>query len=304
MNHKTWLAMWLLAVGTACGVSTAELDGTGSEGEAEATDDSFELSTTKDTYLIARRDYRRCVAPLCGGYWVKDLNSTMQERYVSGFDFAQSGLPASARDAVTSAPDHQLVLFGRLGPKESRFDTRTLLVKRAFRGLPGKAFAPTDKFYGVFPTKIACITTPCASLQTTRLNRTTGHTMATDVDVSAALARLVDEQWLMSRVFSGRTVIAGTIVRKNRHVTVTASQVFVELPDRVAACPNDAPPRCQSGQLASSMRTPDRCTEPTGSCTPPGVCAYYIPGCDEGYRQVSWMNICPRYACEPEFLEE
>lgn len=301
MNHKTWLAVSLLSVGTGCGVATAELDGTDIVG---VEDDAFELSTTKDTFLIARRDYRRCVSPMCGGYWVKDLNSTMQERYVSAFDFSESSLPASAQDTVRGAPDHQLIVFGRLGPKESRFDTRTLLVKRAWRGMPGRAFGPTDKFYGVFPTKIACLTTPCAYLQTTRLNRTTGHTMSTDVDVTAALAMLVDEQWLTSRVFSGKTVIAGTIVRKNRHVTVTASQVFVELPDRVVACQSEPPPRCPRGQMPSYERTADRCTEPTGQCTPPGVCAYYVPACDEGYRQVSWMNICPRYACEPEFLEE
>ncbi|MBL8918221.1 MAG: hypothetical protein JNJ54_05135 [Myxococcaceae bacterium] len=302
MNHKTWLAMWLLAVGAGCGVSSAEVELTGEEVALE--DDSFELSTTKDTFLIARRDSRRCVSPMCGGYWVKDLNSTMQERYVSAFDFSESSLPDSAQDAVRGAPDHQLVVFGRLGPKESRFDTRTLLVKRAWRGMPGKTFGPSERFYGVFPTKIACLTTPCAYLQTTRLNRATGHTMSTDVDVSAALAMLVDEQWMRSRVFSGKTVIAGTIVRKNRHVTVTASQVFVELPDRVVPCPIARPPRCPSGQLASFERTADRCTLPTGQCTPPGVCAYYVPACDEGYRQVSWMNICPRYACEPEFLEE
>lgn len=301
MNHKHWLAVSLLAVGSACGVSSAEVDGDQAEALA---DDSFELSTTKDTYVIARRDYRRCVSPMCGGFWVKDLNSTMQERYVSGFDFSDSSLPQSVHGVVTSAPDHELIVFGRLGPKESRFDTRTFLVKRAWRGMPGKTFSATDKFYGLFPTKIACITTPCATLQTTRLNRTTGHTMATDVDVTAALAARVDDQWMMSRVFSGKTVLAGTIVRKDRHVTVTAKQVFVELPDRVVPCPGDAAPRCPSGQIASYERTPDRCTEPTGSCTPIGVCARPIFGCDAGYRQVSWVNICPRFACEPEFLEE
>lgn len=286
---------------SACGVSDLEIDQVDAE---SLTDDSQELSTTKDTYLIARRDYRRCVSPLCGGYWVKDLNSTMQERYVSGFDLSQSDAPVALRGEVTGAPDNEVVLFGRLGPKEPRFDTRTLVVKLAFRGMPGHTFSATDKFYGVFPSRIACITTPCAYLQTTRLNRTTGHTMATDVDVTGALSMMVDENWLRSRAFSGKTVIAGKVVRKNRHVTVTASQVFVQLPDRVSGCVNDPEPVCRTGTFASFERTPDRCTVPTGECTPPGVCAAFVPSCDEGYRQVSWMNICPRYACEPAFLEE
>jgi hypothetical protein len=170
--------------------------------------------------------------------------------------------------------------------------------------MPGKTFASTDKFYGVFPSKIACFTTPCANLQTTRLNRTTGHTMATDVNLSAALGLMVDEQWLMNRTFSGKTVIAGKIVRKDNHVTVTASQVFVQLPDRAVPCPVARPPRCPSGQIASFERDSDRCTLPTGQCTPIGVCARFIFSCEPGYRQVSWVNVCPRYACEPEFLEE
>lgn len=300
MNLKTWLVMSLTVLSTACGVSSLEVDGT----EDTLADDSQELSTTKDTYVIARRDYRRCVSPMCGGYWVKDLNSTMQERYVSAFDFSDSSLPVATQDVVRGAPDNELILFGRLGPRESRFDTRTLMVKLAYRGMPGKTFSATDKFYGVFPTKIACITTPCANLQTTRLNRTTGHTMSTDMDLSAALATMVDDQWMMSRAFSGKTVIAGKIVRKNRHVTVTASQVFVQLPDREFGCPVERPAACPSGQIHSYERSPARCTIPTGMCTPPGACAHFTPSCDPGYRLVSWMNICPRYACEAEFLEE
>src|SRR5262245_37136462 len=141
--------LFAVLVFAACGVSEAEVN------DETLEDDSFELSTTKDTFLVARRDYRRCVAPLCGGFWVKDLNSTMQEKYVSALDFSQTQLPQWVQDAANGSPDHQLVLFARLGPKERTYDTRTLVVQRVFRGMPGKTFASTDKFYGVFPTKIA-----------------------------------------------------------------------------------------------------------------------------------------------------
>lgn len=299
LNMRFLAVVSMLSVAlSGCGVSEADLR------EDDLADDSFELSTTKDTFIIARRDIRRCVSPLCGGYWVKDLNSTMQERYVSGFDFSQSELPQSAQDAARGAPDFEVVLFGRLGPKETRFDTRTLVVQRVFRGMPGKTFPSDAKFYGVFPTKIACITTPCANLQTTRLNRTTGHTMATDVDVSAAQAALVDGDWLLSRSLYNRTVIAGKIVRRNKHVTVTAAQVFVELPDRLAPCQVESEPSCGDQLVANWTRTPDRCVVPTGECIEPRYCALYVPSCDAGYRQVSWSAGCTQYACEPEFLEE
>jgi hypothetical protein len=176
----------LTVLSTACGVSSLEVEGT----EDTLADDSQELSTTKDTFVIARRDYRRCVSPMCGGYWVKDLNSTMQERYVSAFDFSDSSLLASTYDVIRGAPDNELILFGRLGPKESRFDTRTLMVKLAYRGMPGRTFSATDKFYGVFPSKIACTTTPCANLQTTRRNRTTGHVKGKVIQTAKPRANL------------------------------------------------------------------------------------------------------------------
>ena len=293
------LLLMLSVVSLGCGVSLGEVD----QGDGALGDDSLELTSTQDTFLIARRDQRRCVSPLCGGYWVKDVNSTMQERYVSGFDFSGSTLGNDEQAQVAGAPDFELVLEGRLGPKENQYDTRPLKVIAAYRGMPGKTFAATDKFYGVFPTKIGCpVGKPCAYLQTTRLNRTTGHTMATDVSVTRALASRVDGDWLHSRVLSNRAVVAGKIVRANNHVTVDASQVFVALPDRVAACPAVTAPTCSSGKIAAYERNTDRCTVAVG-CTYPGACAPIEPACEAGYTLVQWTNICPRHACEPDFLQ-
>ncbi|MDP3154537.1 MAG: hypothetical protein Q8N23_17800 [Archangium sp.] len=294
------LALALLVLSFGCGVSTS--DAVVNDVDDVAADDSFELSTTKDTFLIARRDYRKCVFPMCGGYWVKDLNSTMQERYVSGFDFTGSGLSDEVQQQVATAPDNELVLFGRLGPKENRFDTRSLKVLLAYRGLPGQTFEADDKFYKVFPSRIACITTPCANLSTTRLNRTTGHTMASDIDVNEALGSLVEAQWVHNRVLFGRGIVAGRVVRQNGHVTVVARQVFVELPDRTVSCPKMPEPVCADTEVPAYERTENRCVVPSG-CTLPRFCAAFVPACDEGYSTVSWQNGCTRHACEPTFLQ-
>lgn len=291
-----WLLLAVLAIGCGPTSDAVVLDGD------ELTDDSFELSTTKDTYIIARRDYRKCVAPMCGGYWVKDLNSTMQERYVSAFDFTGSGLAEEVQNAANGAPDFELVLLGRLGPKERRFDTRTLLVKEVYRGMPGQTFLDTDRFYSVFPTKIACITTPCANLQVTRLNRVTGHAMASDLSLTDALGAFVDENWLRERVLTGRAIVAGRVVYgRNNAVTVVSRQVFVALPDRQTSCPRFALPTCGANETVAFERNSNRCTVPVG-CTEPRFCALYVPSCDPGYNQVSWQNGCTSYACEPDFL--
>ncbi|MDP1825935.1 MAG: hypothetical protein Q8L48_21910 [Archangium sp.] len=96
--------------------------------------------------------------------------------------------------------------------------------------------------------------------------------------------------------------MAGKIVRKNNHVTVTAHQVFVELPDRTVSCPKMPPSTCASTEVAAWERTADRCSVPAG-CTQPMYCAAFVPACDEGYSEVSWQNGCTRYACQPTFLD-
>lgn len=293
---RTFLAAAVLMTMTACGVGEAEVEAL----DPMLDDDSAELSTTKDTFLIARRDTRRCISPLCGGYWVKDLNSTMQERYVSAFDFTASDLSDEERQNVFGA-DFETILFGRLGPKEKTYNTRTLLVKEAYRALPGNTLAPADKLYSVGRTKIGCVTVPCANLQVTRLNRTTGHTMATDVDVTPALQSFVDEAWVSARVLDGRAVVVGSVTRASGRVTLTARQVFMKLPDRVQACPKVSAPVCRSGKVAAWNRDDNRCLVPAG-CTFPGVCAAFEPSCATGYSLVSWVNICPRHACDPDFV--
>jgi hypothetical protein len=293
------LVLALAVLGSGCGVSVGEIE----QNDEALGDDRLELSTTKDTFVIVRRDVRRCISPVCGGYWVKDLNSTMQERYVSGLDFSGSTLSDAVQEQVAGAPDFELVLEGRLGDKESQFSTRPLRVSAAYRGLPGKTFASSDKFYSVAPTKIACPTgQPCAYLQTTRLNRTTGHLMSTDVSVIRALAMGVDPKWLEGRILANRAVVAGKIIRADLQVTLDASQVFVALPDRLSACPKATAPSCPSGKIRAYERTAERCTVAT-QCTFPGACAQFEAQCEIGYTRVSWTNICPRYACEPDFLQ-
>jgi hypothetical protein len=288
----------LLMLGmTACG-AVVEV---GDDGADAVSADG--LSTTKETFVRIRRDYRKCVSPLCGGYWLVDLNSKAQERYVSGLDFSGSSLDNEVQADVAGGGDGEVVLYGKLGAREPRFGTRPFIVVQAYRGLPGVTVQPTDSFYSVGRTRIACTRFPCPNIAVARLNRTTGDAMATDVSVDRALKPMVDGAWLMGRLMSGRAILGGKIVTSGENVVVEASQVFVQLPDRIQSCPRTALPSCAAGYLVAWNRTENRCSVPS-SCTLPGACAPFNPTCEEGYTLLQVMNICPRYVCEPSFLDD
>src|SRR5687767_11474980 len=121
---RTTLLVGLLFLG--CGVSEAELKDVGDDVAAA----EGELGTSTRSYVVLRRDLRRCVAPMCGGYWAHDVNrATLNEQYVSGLDFSRSNLSQPEHQAdVTGAGDFEVVLFGKLGPAESRFQTRKFVV--------------------------------------------------------------------------------------------------------------------------------------------------------------------------------
>lgn len=256
---------------------------------------------TTDSFVSVRRDYRRCMAPLCGGYWVKDLNRSTAERYVSALDFSLTFLDENDQQAVTGAPDRSVVLYGRLGKRDSGFYTRAFTVAEAYRALPGASVESGDQFYTVNPTKIACITTPCHNLQAERVNRATGSKMVSSVDVTDAQMSLVDSAWLTNRATYGRAVVAGSVVKRKGALVLDASQIFLRLPDRATSCPKPSIAECPEGLVHGWTRDENRCLMPTG-CLEPLFCIAMVPSCDEGYTLVSWENQCTQYACDPEFV--
>jgi hypothetical protein len=290
------LAVFLLV---GCGGSNEDfagvLDGERTAGEAE-------LSSTTDAFVSARRDMRRCVSPMCGGFWVKEVNSSTAERYVNKLVFSSLALSNNIEGQISGAADSELVLLGRLGEKESRFNTRSFVVTSAFRGLPGKTFDAKDTFFSVLPTRVNCIRAPCPTLQATRVNRTTGSMMVSDVSLEAALGSLVNGEWLKSRVLTNRALVVGRVADRSGSTTLEAKQVFVELPDRTQSCPRFALPICSAGKVLAWERSSNRCTLPAG-CVEPRICVAVVPACDEGYTQISVQGACTQFSCEPAFLE-
>ena len=264
------------------------------------------------TFVTLRADLRRCAAPQCGGYFVRDINSTHAERYVSGLAFAESRLPPDAIDDVRSAPASELVLRGYLGPQEPRTQTRPFVVLEAFRGMPSVTPREGAAFYMVHPRKppIACFVAPCPNEIAALLN-TSAEVGFDRVAVDLAALPWVDRGWLASRVEAHGAIVAGTFEKGalfpgGYEDVLQATQVFVRLPERVGPCPTVPAWLCTDGSVAAFERTDDRCVVQVG-CVRPGVCPLFAPACASGYTLTSWTappNGCPAFACDPTFIVE
>ena len=308
MQARHIVVAGLLTFTTACGVGVETLAGEGLEASLEGEDG---LSATSQSYVTLRPDLRKCMSPLCGGYYVADVNRvTLNEKYVSGLDFSLANLSPDDEDAVRSAPTGELLLRGKLGPLEAQFKTRQFRVTEAYRGMPGVQNAAGESFFRAQDRvpAINCFAAPCNNEVATRLNYAP-TTSFTRLSVDRAALALVDKDWLARRVLAHGALVAGKFVNgavfgAGPEKVLDASQVYLRVPDFAGPCPAVRLAQCPPGSTWTYTRSADRCLIPVG-CVPQGICPLYVPSCAPGYQLASWRaapSACARFACDPGFV--
>lgn len=287
-----------------CGVSQTEV----TEVDTLETEGA-ELSTTSRTYVTFSRDFRKCASPMCGGWFVTDVNRVNPvPRYVNAIDFSGSDLDQATIDKVHEGAFGQVVLRGKLGKTEPVFNTRSFLVTDAWRGMPGVTAVVGQPFLTVASIDIQCFKAPCPSMKATKLNAG-GSTMFDQLDVSAASLNRVDQNWLKNRVAEHKAIVTGTFVNGafisgSYEKVLKATQVLVKLPEAPGPCPLVKMPPCPAGKVRVYERNEDRCVLPSFTCVTGGACAAFVPECAEGYELQSWTGgnfACTVYACDPAF---
>ena len=225
------------------------------------------------TYYTVRPDLRRCLSPLCGGYFVKRVNQTYTycpgapnggwtdgECYVAEADFSAAGL---------SSPDGSLWKGTVVSKTFDRFGNLHRFVgTEAWRAAGTTAASGT--FYRANDLGIRCITTPCASLRETKLNSSVGPRAIAGLDLSRAGASDADVQ----AAYAAAQEPAGVLVAgKNvtisgpagRALSLEASQFFLRV--RPAGCDYDG----AHHDAGTSFPSTDGCN--TCSCGGSGLVA-------------------------------
>jgi hypothetical protein len=302
-------ALSFLAVSAAaCAPSS---DSAPEDGNIQQEEDS--LGASQRSYVVIRRDYRKCAYPMCSGWYVHDVNrKNAREAYVAALDFADSGLDEATQELVRGAPDGEVVLYGKLGDLPDWEDPamKTFRVQSAWRGMPGDTVdEATEIFYetSAIDPAIQCLVAPCATVNVKQLHKTPVKQIER-IDLAGLAEPLVDRDWLADRALWADAIVAGAIVdgevfQGGPERVLAASQVFLRLPEEQGSCPQSRP-NCPEGQSAIYTRDENRCVVLSG-CVEPGACAAYVPACGEGYTLQSWtggMFACTQYACDPSFV--
>jgi len=199
------------------GTDGGATDGGGTDGGAL---DGGPAPTGPEIYL-ARRDYRRCAYPFCGGFWLHAVNraSTMcadgsmdVECYVGEIDWTALGLSAAEASAVEASAGNLLVS----GVTELRsLGGRTVGVLAAAEawhaewGTTGITAGATT-FYSVEDNGLRCLVAPCFNLDLVVLNLGTSDAVS-GLDLRGAGATAADVARGHSAAATGDLRVLGAI---------------------------------------------------------------------------------------------
>lgn len=174
----------------------------------------FVARTTASEVFTARPDYRKCAAPLCGGYFVKLVNkkltqcadgSLKEECYVASINYGNGPINAGTISVANKTP---LLVIGAILPKA---DTTAGVLgvfhaKDAYRSATQNT--AVGNFYGVTNNGIVCITTPCFSYDEVLLNTDNRITKLSDVNLEMSGASPDDITWAHQLLANGATLYA------------------------------------------------------------------------------------------------
>lgn len=156
-------------------------------GEEEVVAESEDAITGKPTnygyFIVTRRDFRRCVSPLCGGFFVKRVNGAtttcadgkkQKECYVSSITFNGMGLSAREEQELRAAVESGHGLIKARQYKKKWNNAVTLGTLKASEGWLSATKSVDGSFDGSFyraaDNGLRCIKAPCPSTTAYELN--------------------------------------------------------------------------------------------------------------------------------------
>lgn len=174
----------------------------------------FIARLSQSEIFTARPDFRKCMAPVCGGYFVKLVNkkltrcadgSLQEECYVASVVYGDGPVNNTTQSFNNRTP---LLLVGAIASKsyEGVGDVGMFFANEAYRSATQNTAA--GKFYGVSNNGIVCITTPCFSFNQVLLNSNNRITKLSDINLELSGALPEDIAQAQTMLANGETFYA------------------------------------------------------------------------------------------------
>jgi hypothetical protein len=194
-------------------------------------------------YYTVRRDFRKCASPLCGGFFIKQLNQKAtpcvdgvfrQECYVSAIDWRSLKVAPDQLAKIQNDDGSRLILRGSIVPVEFRAfgEFGNLRVKEAF--LAATSTPPKGTFVALKDNGIVCITTPCFSTDKLVLNQSKisqvssinlSQTDATSKQIEAATREIFGK----GLITVGKTEVVGNLDPTKRDTKFVGTQFYLRV---------------------------------------------------------------------------
>lgn len=286
-----------------CSAETAADSETQNDAEEEVaeSEDALTGAGNNGYMIVTRRDMRRCIAPLCGGFYVKRVNdakttcadgSKQAECYVS--EIQLSGIGLSEREEQEF---RALVESGKAVIKartyKHKFGSTTLGKLKANEGWRGATGSVADgTTYRAADNGIRCIKAPCPSTTAYGLNTAEDHNVvktllentankASQEDLDAAYRAIGTKNGVL---VNGGIAIPKCIPGSNCGPMLIASEFYLKVVRREGkSCGGHVidPQPCNAGQFCN-WAPADIC----GAADAPGKCAYKPEICNKLFAPV------------------
>jgi hypothetical protein len=272
---------------------------------AESEDAISSTPTNYGYFIVTRRDFRRCIAPLCGGFFVKRVNeatttcadgSKQAECYVSSITFNGMGLSAREEQEFRAAVEsgHALMKARTYKTKWNGIKLGTLKASEGWLSATNSVDASFDgTFYRAADNGIRCIQAPCPSTTAFQLNsKESWNVIAVHLDNTQNPA----DQNTLSRAQNALSTPEGILVAggvalpkclpgSNCGPFVQASDFYLKYTHTEGkSCGGHVmgpPPHCNAGQYCAW--TPENMC---GAFDASGACSYKPEVCNKIYAPV------------------
>jgi len=204
-----------------CAVQGDDARDDGDADEVEVAEEAITGAPSNFGYIqVTRRDFRKCAAPHCGGFFVKRVNEAttlcadgtkQAECYVSAIQLTGTGLSDREQQDFLAALES-----GRGLVKARTYKTKVggqtvglLKANEAWLGATGSSIVDGGTFYRAADNGIRCITAPCPSTTAYQLNSSASHNV---IDVNLENTQIPADQGTLNRAAEALATKEGILV--------------------------------------------------------------------------------------------